>query len=231
VNIIGSITSCYKEKFGIPRQPGLVPEAQAVLSIHPPYDEDEAFAGLSQFSHIWIVFLFHGTEPGKWSPTVRPPRLGGNQRLGVFATRSPFRPNPIGLSVVELVSIDRHKGRLQLNLKGGDFLDGTPVLDIKPYIPYADVRVQARAGYASSSPDVQLNVEFLQAAKDYCESRKDVDLTTLVSQVLACDPRPAYCVENPKRTDFAMRLLNVDVKWRHRNDAIIVTDIIEVLGN
>lgn len=132
---IGVIHSCFKEKFGIPRQSGLVTAAQATLELHAPYDCPEALVELEGFSHIWVTFVFHQSMRDNWKATVRPPRLGGNQRIGVFASRSPFRPNPIGLSAVQLESIDCKDGHCQLQLRGADLLDGTPVLDIKPYVP------------------------------------------------------------------------------------------------
>ena len=131
---IGTIHSCYKEKFGIPRQPGLV-SSPATIVIDSSFSKDEAFRELETFSHVWVIFVFNGIENKKWKSTVRPPRLGGNQRIGVFASRSMFRPNPIGLSVVELKNIERKGSKIILNIIGGDFLDLTPVLDIKPYIP------------------------------------------------------------------------------------------------
>ncbi len=135
---IGIVRSCFREKFGIPRQPGLAPAARATLELLPPHNQPAAVRGLEDFSHVWLVFVFHGVPASRWQPTVRPPRLGGNRRLGVFATRSPFRPNPIGLSVVALDRIVTGQGRVALHLSGVDVLDGTPVLDIKPYLPYAD---------------------------------------------------------------------------------------------
>ena len=135
---IGTIESCFKEKFGVPRQPGLAPAARASLILQPPYNRPEALAGLEAFSHIWLVYLFHAIEKGKWKPTVRPPRLGGNRRTGVFATRSNFRPNPIGLSAVKLENIVTRGPDIRLELSGVDLLDGTPVLDIKPYIDGVD---------------------------------------------------------------------------------------------
>ena len=144
---IGIVHSPFKEKFGIPRQPGLVPEAKARLEVLPPYDRSEAFCGLEDFSHIWVTFVFHEAICTRWQPTVRPPRLGGNRRIGVFSSRSPFRPNPIGMSVVALEGISNIEGKIELQLAGVDLLDGTPVLDIKPYIPYADSLPDARSGF------------------------------------------------------------------------------------
>ncbi len=148
---VGVIESCFKEKFGIPRQPGLVEAACASLRLLPPYDRAEAVRGLEGFSHVWLIFGFHATAAQGWRPTVRPPRLGGNARLGVFATRSTFRPNPLGLSVVRLLDIDTRRG-VQLQLAGGDLLNGTPVYDIKPYLPYADALSEAVGGFAPDGP-------------------------------------------------------------------------------
>ena len=157
---IGIVHSCFTEKFGIPRQAGLVPAARATLEILPPFDQKEAFRGLDDFSHLWIVFVFHGIVAGKWQPTVRPPRLGGNTRVGVFASRSGFRPNPIGISSVVLESVRRDHGKLLLDVAGIDMLDQTPVLDIKPYLPYADSIPDANGGYASDPPRPSISIEF-----------------------------------------------------------------------
>ena len=148
---IGTIESCFKEKFGIPRQPGLAPAAQATLVLHPPYSNPGAMAGLEAFSHIWLIYIFHAIEKGKWKPTVRPPRLGGNKRTGVFATRSNFRPNPLGISAVKLEKIVPDGETIRLELSGVDLLDGTPVLDIKPYIPFADAHPDATSGWLTDT--------------------------------------------------------------------------------
>jgi tRNA-Thr(GGU) m(6)t(6)A37 methyltransferase TsaA len=152
---IGTIHSCYGEKFGIPRQPGLVKSATATLELLPPYNSPDALRGLDGFSHLWVIFLFHQSTRNQWKATVRPPRLGGNERVGVFASRSNFRPNPIGLSVVELLTVEG----TQLHLGGGDFLDGTPVLDIKPYLPYADCIPSATGAFATRTPEPVNTVE------------------------------------------------------------------------
>lgn len=161
---IGTIHSCYEEKFGIPRQPGLV-DSPATIEIDAAYSQDEAFRELETFSHIWVIFVFHEINNKNWNPTVRPPRLGGNQRIGVFASRSMFRPNPIGLSVVELTSIERKNKKIVLNITGGDFLNLTPVLDIKPYIPYADSINTTKAGYATVKPEVKFAIVYTAEAK------------------------------------------------------------------
>lgn len=213
---IGVIHSCFKQKFGIPRQPGLVPAAQATLELHAPYDCPEALAELEDFSHIWLVFVFHQALRKNWKATVRPPRLGGNQRIGVFATRSPFRPNPIGLSVVSLESIDCKGGHCQLQLRGADLLDGTPVLDIKPYVPYADALLEARGGFAARAPVSELTVHFSDEAERQCaalEASGIPDLRQLIEQLLRADPRPAYCADRQTKQTFGMRLYDYDVQW------------------
>jgi len=211
---IGVVHSCYREKFGIPRQPGLVTAATAELELLPPFDRDEALRGLDAFSHAWIIFLFHSAMTGGWKPTVRPPRLGGNRRLGVFATRAPYRPNPLGLSAVELNGIERADGRLLIRLRGSDLLDGTPVLDIKPYLPYADSIPGARGGFADHPPCPDLSVIFDPAAESVLaridESRQ---LRPLIVQTLQLDPRPAYRRGEAGKREYGMRLHGFSIRW------------------
>lgn len=149
---IGVIRSPYKEKFAVPRQPGLVEDGGGELLLLPPYNQAEAVRGLSDFSHLWVMFIFHQTTEGGWRPTVRPPRLGGNARMGVFATRSTFRPNPLGMSLIELKGVRIKNGDVVLELGSLDLVDGTPVVDIKPYLPFAESQPQARAGFAQPRP-------------------------------------------------------------------------------
>lgn len=225
---IGVIRSCFKEKFGIPRQPGLAPDARATLEIFPPFDAEEAFRGLSEFSHVWLIFVFHESARDGWKPTVRPPRLGGNRRIGVFATRSGFRPNPIGLSAVELTAVERLSGTLTLSLAGVDLLDGTPVLDIKPYLPYADAIPGATGGFAPEAPKARAPVEFSQQATTYCERREADDLPylrKLITQILALDPRPAYRSRKDGGKRFGVRIFDVDVKWEYRGSVVHVLNV------
>ncbi len=224
---IGVIRSVFKEKFGIPRQPGLAEEARATLEILPPYDRPEAFRGLEAFSHVWIVFVFHECLREDWRPTVRPPRLGGNQRLGVFATRSTFRPNPIGLSPVRLERIDCTEGTVRLHLSGVDLLDGTPVLDIKPYLPYADVIEGARGGFAEEAPGPKLAVVFAPEALAKCTALA-VDypgLPRLIEQVLAADPRPAYAGAGQGERVYGIKLLDFDLRFRIEGATAVVLDL------
>ena len=224
---IGTLRSCFTEKFGIPRQPGLAAAAQATLEILPPFDQDEAFNGLDAFSHLWLVFVFHGIPTGRWQPTVRPPRLGGNRRIGVFATRSGFRPNPIGISAVVLESIRRENGKMQLILSGIDLLDGTPVLDIKPYLPYADSIPGAGGGFAASPPVSSLRVAFSDSARQACSALEHTypGFGELLIQVLRADPRPAYLADRSDRTDFGLQLYGVNVRWSIRGEVVTVHSI------
>ncbi|MDD3276970.1 MAG: tRNA (N6-threonylcarbamoyladenosine(37)-N6)-methyltransferase TrmO [Kiritimatiellales bacterium] len=216
---IGIIHSCFKEKFGIPRQPGLVKSATATLELLPPYNVEEALRSIEEFSHLWIIFAFHESVTEKFQPTVRPPRLGGNTRVGVFATRSNFRPNPIGLSVVELKAV---KGTT-LELGGGDFLDGTPVLDIKPYIPYADSIPGAHGAFANEAPEPQNTVLFSPEAEQVFQTLEQSP-QQLIRDVLSYNPRPAYQGDDPNRI-FGTVLLNLDVKWKHTGNIVTVDSI------
>ncbi len=222
---IGFIHSCFREKFGIPRQPGLAPAAQATLELVPPYAQPEAVRGLKDFSHLWLLFVFHGIATGHWHPTVRPPRLGGNQRLGVFATRSTFRPNPIGLSAVKLKSIAVHRGQVVLHLSGVDLLDGTPILDIKPYLPYADHIPTATSGFTDQTPAITLTVQLSPAAATVCDAQADDTLQELITQILSQDPRPAYQRDARPKKQYGVRLLNYDVRWEMRDNIAYVIEI------
>lgn len=226
---IGYIHSCFKEKFGIPRQPGLVRGAKASLEITPCLSQIEAFRRLEDFSHIWVLFVFHQSLNQGWRPTVRPPRLGGNDRVGVFASRSGFRPNAIGQSVVELLGIQSVNGQVNLLLGGVDLLNGTPVLDIKPYLPYSDAISDAKAGYALQQPAARWPVIFsTKADQQYrqLEKRKDRyrDLGNLISDLLALDPRPGYQDAATPR-QYGMRLWDLDVRFKFHDKAIEVISI------
>jgi len=226
---IAIIHSPFKEKFGIPRQPGLVPQVQATLQLLPPYDRPEAVAGLQGYSHIWVQFLFHQAMRDRWQPTVRPPRLGGNRRVGVFASRSPFRPNPIGLSVVGLRQVRCHKGGVELLLTGVDLLDGTPVLDIKPYVPYVDSIPDARSGFAPAAPEQRLDVHFSAAAAKQLQGRRDGDeLKVMIQALLAIDPRPAYAGVGDGERIHGIRLYDFDLRWRVRGGKVEVLELAAV---
>ncbi|QBG48070.1 tRNA (N6-threonylcarbamoyladenosine(37)-N6)-methyltransferase TrmO [Verrucomicrobia bacterium S94] len=217
---IGIIRSCYTDKFGIPRQPGLVKSATATLELLPPFNQPEAFRGLEDFSHLWILFAFHQSPSKGWKATVRPPRLGGNERIGVFASRSNFRPNPTGLSAVKLLEVN---GTV-LKLGGGDFLDGTPVLDIKPYIPYSDCIPDAEGAFASEAPEPGNSVVFLPAAERQLhalETGNRPNLKQLISDMLAYNPRPAYLQNDPERI-FGTTVFDLEVKWKQSGQTVEV---------
>jgi tRNA-Thr(GGU) m(6)t(6)A37 methyltransferase TsaA len=226
---IGILHSCFKERFGIPRQPGLVAAARGVLELHPPFSRLEHLEGLEGFSHLWVLYVFHALPGGSCRAKVRPPRLGGNRRMGVFSTRSVFRPNPLGLSLVELVAIESCDGHGRLHLKGIDILDATPVLDIKPYLPYAEALVQARGGFAAEKPEAILAVRFGPAAKATLGSlgaHEARELAALIDQTLSLDPRPAYYRRRAPKQHFGMRLAAWEVRWEVRGDLVWVTDLI-----
>jgi tRNA-Thr(GGU) m(6)t(6)A37 methyltransferase TsaA len=227
-DVIGIVHSPYSEKFGIPRQPGLVTAGQATLELLPPYNRAEAVKGLESFSHIWLTFVFHGIKREQWRPTVRPPRLGGNQRLGVFATRSTHRPNPLGLSVVELAGVDCSAGKVVLRLKGADLLDGTPVLDIKPYIPYVDSVPEARGGFASEAPATRLKVVFSEKAAGQCraQSGRYPALDMLIREVLAQDPRPAYRAKKEgEGRVYGVGLYDLNIRFQVNGDCAEVVAV------
>lgn len=225
---IGFVRSCYTERFGIPRQPGLVTAAEATLVICPEFALRQAFVGLDGFSHLWLIFVFHDDLRARWRPMVRPPRLGGNRKVGVFATRAPYRPTPVGLSAVELVDIEHNSGRLELRLRGADLLDGTPVLDIKPYVPYADALPHASPGFASGPPGEDWEVEFSPQARrqlSVSDPSGERQLAILIAEVLRQDPRPGYMGRDSEIREFGVRLYDLDVGWRLSGDRVLVTRI------
>lgn len=218
MEIIAHIHTGFSEKFGVPRQSGLA-ETKGYIMFEPEYANPEAVRGLEDFSHIWIIWQFSQVTQKEWSPTVRPPRLGGNKRKGVFATRTPFRPNRIGLSCVELESIQIERGVPILNVIGADMVDGTPIYDIKPYIPYTDSRVNAIAGFAQDEPD---KIEVLFSDKVKC----DEEFKQTLSEILAQDPRPSYH-EDSERI-YGMDYDGMNVKFKVCKGVLIVVDVAEI---
>ncbi|QMI04189.1 tRNA (N6-threonylcarbamoyladenosine(37)-N6)-methyltransferase TrmO [Citrobacter sp. RHB25-C09] len=213
---IAVIRSPYKEKFAVPRQPGLVKSVDGELHLLPPYNQADAVRGLEAFSHLWVIFVFHQTMEGGWRPTVRPPRLGGNARMGVFATRSTFRPNPVGMSLVELKGIVCQKEKVILRLGSLDLVDGTPVIDIKPYLPFAESLPDATASYAQHAPQAEMQVSFtneIEALFPSLENRYP-QLKTFIREVLAQDPRPAYRKGEETGKTYAVWLHDFNVRWR-----------------
>lgn len=218
VSPVGFVRSCFKEKFAIPRQPQLAPAARGVVELVAPFNNGEAVQGLEQVSHVWLVFLFHQALEDKPRLKVRPPRLGGNTSMGVFATRATHRPNGIGQSVVRLDKVEASK----LWVSGIDLLDGTPVLDIKPYVPYADIIAGARNQMASAAPEliaVQWHDTALYSAREQGQ-RLGEPLVELIEQCLAQDPRPAYQVPTPER-QYGVRLWDVEVRWHYPEPGLI----------
>lgn len=213
---IGIIRSPYKEKFAVPRQPGLVQHGSGELHLLPPYNQPDAVRGLEAFSHLWVLFVFHQTMEGGWRPTVRPPRLGGNARMGVFATRSTFRPNPIGMSLVELKDICCRKDQVILQLGSLDLVDGTPVVDIKPYLPFAEALPDAQASYAQQAPVASVSVSFTAELESQFPAleKRFPHLRTFIADVLAQDPRPAYRKGEETGKTYAVWLHDFNVRWR-----------------
>ena len=212
LNPIGYVRSCFKEKFAIPRQPLLAPAAQGCIELLPPYDQADAVAGLEDISHIWVIFLFHKTLESTPRLKVRPPRLGGNKSIGVFASRATHRPNGIGQSAVRLERVE--VGRLWVS--GIDLLDGTPVLDIKPYVPYADSLPMAHNAIAEYAPKL-IAVSWQASALEQAQAhalRLQQPVVELVEQCLAQDPRPAYQQPTPERI-YGVQFWDVQVRWRY----------------
>ena len=235
---IGFVQTPFTQRFGIPRQPGLVPAAKGIIKMDASPDFQFALKGLEQFSHLWIIFVFHSHGGNKWKPTIRPPRLGGKAKMGVLSSRSPHRPNPIGLSVVELERIDFDaKGGAEIHVKGVDLLNGTPVLDIKPYLPYADSVPQANSGWAHEEIK-KTPVVFLAAALEkitQAEASGFLDLKDLIEQLLAIDPRPGFQkrelppeADHAQGKDFGLMVRTFDVHWRIQDQQFVVFDLIKL---
>ena len=219
MHIIANIHSDFPTKFGIPRQSGLVEELTAQIVFTPDYRAPEAVRGLEDFSHIWLIWQFSKAVREHWSPTVRPPRLGGNTRMGVFATRSPFRPNAIGLSCVRLLKVESNtpEGPV-LTVAGADLMDGTPILDIKPYIPYADCQMEATGGFTDTAGEFLLKVEFPPELL----SMVPEDRQEALIGVLRHDPRPSY-QRKPERV-YGMEFAGVNVRFKVAEDTLLVVD-------
>lgn len=193
IRIIARIKSDFSEKFGIPRQSGLAGNISRIV-FEEEFRNPEALRGIEGYSHLWLIWKFSESVREEWSPTVRPPRLGGNARMGVFATRSPFRPNPLGLSSVELAGVEKTEQGLTLIVKGADLLDGTPIYDIKPYLAFTDSHPDAKGGFSDSRLSYSLEVVFPQELEALFEK----DSVSVIKELLAQDPRPAY-IDDPER--------------------------------
>ncbi|WJG08515.1 tRNA (N6-threonylcarbamoyladenosine(37)-N6)-methyltransferase TrmO [Aliiglaciecola sp. LCG003] len=224
---IGYIHSPYKEKFAIPRQPGLATAAKGRIELVKPYCQADYCRGLEQFSHLWLIFQFHQTADKTHSALARPPRLGGNEKIGVFATRNTHRPNNLGMSVVKLESVDIVQNNVEIIVSGIDLLDGTPIIDIKPYLPYADALPDAMAGYAQQAPENLLQVAFSQQAQQqiqhYCAAYPELHL--LISQIMAQDPRPAYQRNTSSERVYGVKLYEFNVRWQVNLDTCTVIEV------
>lgn len=221
INTIATIHTDFPSKFGIPRQSGLIDELTGIVIFEPKYRDSNALNGITDYSHLWLIWIF-SENFGKNSPTVRPPRLGGNKRMGVFATRSPFRPNNIGLSSVKLIGVERTKeyGTV-LKVSGADLLDGTPIVDIKPYLPFTDCHPNALGGFADRVKDYSLNVEI----PDEWKAKIPEEKRNAIEKILAGDPRPSY--QNDENRVYGLSFAGFDIKFRVLKDRLIVTDIIK----
>ena len=226
---IGYVRTPFKEKFGIPRQACLIKNASAELNFVQPFNDARAFAGLSEFSHIWLQFGFHQHYQKGFKPQVRPPRLGGNNKLGVFATRSSYRPNALGLSLVQLLEVIQSHDTIRLIVSCPDLLDNTPIFDIKPYIAYSDQAINSVSSYASTAPKQVLEVSFSSSAERKTQdlmkrSNSYNNLSNLIVEILSLDPRPAYKPGNDSRT-YGTKLYDLDIKWVVKDDYVEVKDI------
>lgn len=220
MKIIARIHNGYRTKFGVPRQSGLAPDIVSRIVFEKEYRDINAFRRIEEYSHLWIIWKFSESERDGWSPTVRPPRLGGNERVGVFATRSPFRPNPIGLTCVRLERLDTQDADAPvLIVSGADMMDNTPIYDIKPYIPYADSYPDASGGFASEHSSYKLTVEFSREIKE----RFDSQFLTEITQLLETDPRPAYKQDGGR--EYGVLYYDKNIKFKVSNGVISVTDI------
>ena len=223
MKIIGHIHTDFPSKFGIPRQSGLVPQLKGTITFEPEFRNPEAFRGLEEFSHIWLLWKFSRSEKEHWSATVKPPRLGGKKRMGVFATRSPYRPNDIGLSSVKLekISCDSKLGPI-LHVSGADLMDGTPIYDIKPYIAYSDSHPDATEGFAGQVKEKQLEVEFgEELLKLYPE-----DIREAILGVLAQDPRPAYDTDETRV--YGVEFAGYDVRFTVKDNRLTVKELVKL---
>lgn len=222
MKIIGHIETDFSTKFGLPRQSGLCDALTGRIVLLPEYRREEAFRGIEEFSHIWLLWLFSEAEREEWSPTVRPPRLGGNRRMGVFSTRSPFRPNNIGLSCVKLDRIEYENDGPVLYISGIDMMNGTPVIDIKPYVPVVDCRPDATDGFTKYTKDYAIDVEFSdELLAKLPENKREGAL-----QMLSQDPRPAY-IDDKKRI-FGVTYAGYDIRFTVNGNLLTVCDVVEI---
>lgn len=219
LEIIARMHTDFPAKFGIPRQSGLA-DTKGEIVFEPEYRSPEAVRGIEEYSHLWILWGFSGVPDKTWKATVRPPRLGGNERVGVFATRSPFRPNSIGLSCVKLERTEKRPGEgIILHVTGADLMDGTPIYDIKPYLPYVDAHPEASGGFAEERKGYELQVEF----EENCLNIVPEEHREILGQILSQDPRPSY--QNDPDRVYGMEYAGMEVKFRVKQNVLIVCEI------
>ena len=220
MDVIAVMHSDFPTKSGIPRQSGLAEALQSTIVFEPAYRNPEALRGIEGFSHLWILWQFSQAVRQDWSPTVRPPRLGGNTRMGVFATRSPFRPNAIGLSCVRLLSVEHTQDMgTVLHIGGADLMDGTPILDIKPYIPYCDAHPEAMGGFTQDAGDYLLEVDFPENLKQRLPAEKQ----EAICQVLSHDPRPSYQKDSDRV--YGLSFAGHDIRFTVKDTVLTVVDV------
>ncbi|TDQ58026.1 tRNA-Thr(GGU) m(6)t(6)A37 methyltransferase TsaA [Mesocricetibacter intestinalis] len=228
---IAVIRTPYKEKFAVPRQPDLVRDGTGIIELLPPYDCIEMVEGLEQFSHIWLIFQFNKIAAGKWQPRVRPPRLGGNRRIGVLASRATHRPNPLGLSKAELREIEFKDGKVRLYLGAVDLVDGTPIFDIKPYIAFADSQPDARSGFAAEKPSRPLSVEFSPVLEERLKKleQKRPHFSRFIRDVISQDPRPAYRRNKADNHIYGILLHEFNIRWGIKPGTLNRAEILEII--
>ena len=219
MEIIARIRNAYDEKFGVPRQSGLAEEVISTIVFEEKYRVAEALRGIEAFSHLWLIWAFDRAERENWSPTVRPPRLGGNKRIGVFATRSPFRPNAIGLSCVKLIGVEKTAEGTVLKVAGADLVNGTPIYDIKPYLPYADCKPEATGGFTDTTEKRTVEVRFAEGLKRNLEEKERKELEAVLKE----DPRPAY-QEDPER-EYAFSFGGKNIRFKVAEGILTVNGV------
>ncbi len=228
LNPVALTRSCFRDKFGVPRQPGLTRHARADLVIRPPYDREDAFRGLESCSHLWLTFQFHQAIRAEWRPVVRPPRLGGNRKMGVFASRSPFRPNSLGLSVVRNRGLHRQGSELILSISDHDLIEGTPILDIKPYLPFADSVHNACIGWADTPPTARLAVMFTVEADQQLAALDPLrypEFRELIVDVVGYDPRPSFRRGREEDRVYGAHLYDFNVRFQFTEEGVRVLTV------
>lgn len=222
---IGVMHTPYGQKFAVPRQGGLAPDALSEIEFFAPYGDPQAFIGLEGFSHLYVIFYFHEIVAQPFRAMVRPPRLGGNQHLGVFATRSPFRPARLGLSVLQLCAMRVENGLMRLQVAGADMVDGTPVVDVKPYVPFVDAHPEARGGFAAAPPILK-EVRFTPEAEDKLQHTLTAQQRRALQQILAQDPRPAYKAREEDERVYFAQLWNLNIGFKVSGGVVTVCSVL-----